>query len=138
VQQSSGAGCDGWVEPLGEQPTEGIAVDRLHNRVYFSSGTIPGTITVIGDHDNVCGGIAPASVADPADEIGLEVYSVAEVMRADLIADGIIDIFDLVYVAARYDSSDSTADLNEDGVVDIFDLVKVAKLYDQRLPGVGE
>jgi hypothetical protein len=117
---------------LDVQPLEGIAVDRLHNRVYFTSGTIPGTVTVIGDHDSVCGGIAPASVADESDEIGLDVYSVAEVMRADLIEDGIIDIFDLVYVASRYDSSDVTADLNEDGIVDIFDLVLVANQYGQQ------
>ncbi len=125
-------------QSLGEQPTEGIAVDRVNNRVYFSSGTTPGTVTVIGDHDSVCGGIAPASVADESDEIGLDVYSVAEVIRSDVTEDGIIDIFDLVYVAARYDSADTTADLNEDGTVDIFDLVIVANHYDQRVPGAGQ
>ncbi len=120
---------------LGEQPTEGIAVDRVNNRVYFSSGVSPGNVTVIGDHDTVCGGIAPASVADESDQIGLDVYSMAEVMQADLIEDGIIDLLDLVYVASRYDSNDPIADLNQDGIVDIFDLVIIANLYDQRLPG---
>ncbi len=124
---------------LDVQPTEGIAVDRVHNRVYFTSGVTPGTVTVIGDHDNICPDIAPASVTNSVDdEIGMEVYSVAEVVRSDVNEDGIIDIFDLVYVAARYDSADTTADLNEDGTVDIFDLVIVANHYDQRLPGVGE
>ena len=48
---------------------------------------------------------------------------------ADVIEDGIIDIFDLVYVASKFGSSDPSADLNNDGIVDIFDLVNVSGRY---------
>jgi subtilisin family serine protease len=52
----------------------------------------------------------------------------------DLIEDGLIDIFDIIYVAMRYDSDDPSADLTADGWVDIFDLVVVAGNYDQVGP----
>jgi subtilisin family serine protease len=52
----------------------------------------------------------------------------------DLIEDGLIDIFDVIYVAVRYDSDDPTADLTADGLVDIFDLVVVAGNYGQQGP----
>jgi len=123
-----------FAQNLGEQPSEGIAVDRVHNRVYFTSGVTLGTVTVIGDHDNICGGIAPASVKDGSDEIGLEVYSVAEILLSDVNDDGLVDIFDLAFLAARYDSNDPAADLNQDGVVDILDLALMAGHYGQKLP----
>jgi hypothetical protein len=52
----------------------------------------------------------------------------------DVTSDNIIDIFDLVYVAARYDSSDPAADVNADGLVDVFDLVIVGSNYDKKGP----
>jgi hypothetical protein len=39
---------------LGASPSEGIAVDRLHNWVYLSSGTAQGTVTVLGDSAQSC------------------------------------------------------------------------------------
>ena len=47
---------------------------------------------------------------------------------------GEVDIFDLVFVASRYESSDPTADINADGIVDIYDLVTIAENYGQKLP----
>jgi hypothetical protein len=49
--------------------------------------------------------------------------------KADVVEDGVIDIFDLSYVSSRYGSSDPSADLNGDGIVDIFDLVNVSGRY---------
>jgi YVTN family beta-propeller protein len=118
---------------VGDHPTEGIAVDRTTHRVYVTSGATPGQLTVIGDHTNICGGVAPAAVPDETDQITFDIFSVAEATRSDVNGDGVVDIFDLTFVAARYNSSDPAADLNQDDLVDIFDLTLVAGHYGQRL-----
>lgn len=121
---------------VGSNPTDGIAVDRQNSRVYVTSGDTPGTLTVIGDHETICGGVAPASVAEPTndDQITFDVYSVANVILSDVNEDGIVDIFDLTSVAARFGSNDPAADLNEDGIVDIFDLTLIAGNFGKQLP----
>jgi subtilisin family serine protease len=52
----------------------------------------------------------------------------------DVTGDNVIDIFDLTFIAVRYDSDDSSADIVADGIVDIFDLVIVAGNYGQQGP----
>lgn len=52
----------------------------------------------------------------------------------DVTGDGIINIFDLVFIASRYQSNDPTADLNINGQVDILDLVIVANNYGRTGP----
>ncbi len=52
----------------------------------------------------------------------------------DVTGDGLIDIFDLVFIATRYQSNDPTADIDTSGQVDILDLVIVANNYDQTGP----
>jgi hypothetical protein len=49
---------------------------------------------------------------------------------------GVIDIFDLAFVAARYNTDDPAADINLDGTVDIFDLTILASHYGQSKPEV--
>ena len=44
----------------------------------------------------------------------------------DVNADGVVDILDLVFVAARLGEMDAEADVNGDGIVNILDLVLVA------------
>ncbi len=45
-----------WPVPheLGTNPSEGIAVDRVRDRVYVSNGTTSGTVTVLGDNPETC------------------------------------------------------------------------------------
>jgi hypothetical protein len=50
-------------------------------------------------------------------------------LTGDVNGDGQVDIFDLTFVAARYNTNDLVADINGDGLVDIFDLVIVANNY---------
>ena len=45
----------------------------------------------------------------------------------DVNADGVVDILDLVFVAARFGEMDSEADVTGDGIVNILDLVRVAQ-----------
>ena len=52
----------------------------------------------------------------------------------DINGDNIINIFDLTFMAARFDSNDPAADINADGLVDIFDLVIAAGNYDRVGP----
>jgi uncharacterized repeat protein (TIGR01451 family) len=47
---------------VGENPSEGIAVDRDTDRVYVTSGTTPGTVTVLGDGTESC--LIPFAVDD--------------------------------------------------------------------------
>lgn len=55
-------------------------------------------------------------------------------LAGDVNGDNLIDIFDLAYLANRYNSTDPGADLNGDGIVDIFDLAMTANNYDRRGP----
>jgi len=52
----------------------------------------------------------------------------------DVTGDGIIDIFDLSYIAARVGTNDFLADLIPDGLIDIFDVVIAAGNYDRQGP----
>jgi YVTN family beta-propeller protein len=115
-----------------ENPSEGIAVDRINDRVYVSSGVSPGMVTVLGDHDNQCPTVAPATAGE-SNGFSLDVFSQVALMQGDATADGTIDIFDLAYIASRYNSDDYTADVNGDGLVDIFDLSFVASRYGQQI-----
>ena len=126
-----------FTQNIGSEATEGIAIDRATDRVYVSSGASPGTVTVIGDHATICGGVAPAAVPETSDQITYNLFSLVSVSRSDVNSDGVINILDLAWVAARFGSSDPTADLNGDGVVDMLDLSAVARDYGQHLPGVS-
>jgi YVTN family beta-propeller protein len=114
-------------------PSEGLAVDRVNDRVYVSSGINPGLVTVIGDHANQCSGVFPAAAPGGGKEFGFDLFSKAALASGDANADGLVDIFDLTFIAARYDSTDYTADVNADGLVDIFDLTLVASRYGQTV-----
>jgi DNA-binding beta-propeller fold protein YncE len=131
-------------------PADGLAIDRVSNRVYVASGFVPGLVTVIGDHADLCadaftkiasleqGASPPASREDP-DQIGVEIWqnkAADRPINSDVNQDGVVDIFDLTYVASRFGHSDPTADLNNDGQVDIFDLTIVAANYGQGKPAV--
>jgi hypothetical protein len=117
-------------QDVSDNPSDGIAVDRINDRVYVSSGANPGTVTVIGDHANQCPGVSPAAVSNQFD---LDFFSREALARGDATGDGLVDIFDLTFIASRYDSTDYTADVNGDGVVDIFDLTLVASRYGQAV-----
>ena len=135
----------GWVnrfhvpftQNVGPEPTEGIAIDRLSNRVYVTSGGSPGTVTVIGDHNNVCPGIAPAAVMENGNQITLDIYSVVSLTRSDVKQDGVINILDLTLVATHYGRDNAAADVTGDGRVDIFDLTTIAANFGRSVPGVG-
>ena len=51
---------------------------------------------------------------------------VPDVSAYDVTGDGVINILDLVFVAARLGEADTDADVNADGVVNILDLVLIA------------
>jgi hypothetical protein len=116
---------------ISDNPSDGIAVDRVNDRVYVSSGTSSGIVTVIGDHDNQCPGVFPATAPDDTGGFSLDIFSREALASGDATGDGLVDIFDLAYIAARYDSADYTADVNGDGLVNIFDLTMAASRYGQ-------
>jgi hypothetical protein len=55
-------------------------------------------------------------------------------LGGDVTGDGIIDIFDLSYIAARIGTDDALADFIPDGTIDIFDVVIAAGNYDRQGP----
>jgi YVTN family beta-propeller protein len=114
-------------------PTDGIAVDRIHDRVYISSGMSPGVVTVIGDHDSQCPAVAPAANTEETTGFNFDIFSREALFQGDATNDSVIDIFDLTFIASRYNSSNYRADVNDDGVVDIFDLTYVASRYGQKI-----
>jgi hypothetical protein len=59
---------------------------------------------------------------------------VITLLGGEVTGDGVINIFDLAFIAARYNSSDPLADITADGLVDIFDLVIAAGNYEQQGP----
>jgi YVTN family beta-propeller protein len=124
-----------YTQPVGDHPGQGIAIDRSTNRVYISSGTALGLVTVLGDSNNVCGDVSIAGTPAETDQITIEVHSAETALRSDINHDGRVDVLDLVLVAARYGSSDAAADLNGDGVVDILDVTMMAGYFGQALTG---
>ena len=72
-------------------------------------------------------------IEDEAEVIAPQVFAEdgTRLFNGDVTADGLVNIFDLSFVAARYGSSDTTADINADGTVDIFDLVMIAGKFGQ-------
>jgi YVTN family beta-propeller protein len=126
-----------FVNNVDVNPTEGLAVDRVNNRVYVTGGTTPGEVTVIGDHANICPGVAPAALPGDTEQISIDVLSIADLTRSDVTGDGWIDIFDLAFIAARFGSGDLEADITGDGSVDIFDLSIVASNYGRQTPGLN-
>lgn len=120
---------------VGDNPAEGIAIDRITNRVYVSSGASPGMVTVLGDHASLCAGVSPADTGNPAGDIGFDLFTRDTLSRGDVTGDAAVDILDLAFLAARYRSTDPAADVNGDGQVDILDLAIVARNYGQVFAG---
>jgi YVTN family beta-propeller protein len=124
-------------------PADGLAIDRATNRVYIASGFVPGTVTVIGDHADLCAdaftkiaSLEEGADQDP-DQIGVEIWEqnrTGTPARGDVNGDGRVNMLDLAYVASRFGSSTPAADLNGDGKVDIFDLVIIADNYGRDRP----
>ena len=54
---------------------------------------------------------------------------VPEPLPHDVTGDGVVNILDLTYVAARFGETDSDADVTGDGTVNILDLVLVAQNF---------
>jgi hypothetical protein len=50
-------------------------------------------------------------------------------LGGDLNGDGEIDILDLSYCAARFNTADATADITANGIVDIYDVVLIGKNF---------
>ncbi len=121
-----------YVQNVANNPGEGLAIDRTTNRVYVSSGTGLGLVSVLGDHTAVCGNVSVATAGED-NSITVDVYAVDAAARSDVNQDGRVDIFDLVLAAARYGSSDPAADLNGDGVVNVLDMTIIANDYGQTL-----
>jgi uncharacterized repeat protein (TIGR01451 family) len=59
---------------VGAAPSEGIAVDRASDRVYVTSGAMPGIVTVLGDGTDAC--LVPFGVTD--DGLHFEVVTVQD------------------------------------------------------------
>lgn len=74
-------------------------------------------------------GYLMAQQDEPKGELGI-----ITLPGGDVVADQVINILDLAFMAIRYRSSDPTADVNADGQVDIFDLTIAASNYNQRGP----
>ena len=109
-------------------------IDRLNGRVYIANGGTPGLVTVLGDHPDLCPGVAPASdQAQALDRFDFELFSLAALSQGDVTGDGRVDILDLAFIAANYGGDNPAADVNQDGKVDIFDLVTAANNFGQQV-----
>jgi hypothetical protein len=78
-------------------------------------------------------GDAGGSITPPAQFNTSGVVTVANILPGDLNGDGVVDIFDLLYLAralngwSGYVLCPVAGDVNGDGVVDIFDLLYLAR-----------
>ena len=71
----------------------------------------------------------PPSEEDVTPETLPEEEVMPEAVPYDVTGDGVVNILDLTFVAARFGESDSDADLTGDGTVNILDLVLIAQNF---------
>lgn len=71
----------------------------------------------------------PSPEEDVTPEILPEEEVMPETVPYDVTGDGVVNILDLTFVAARLGASDSDADLTGDGTVNILDLVLIAQNF---------
>ncbi len=109
------------------------AIDTEFNKVYAKMNEtleLYDELNYLGAHEKI----------EEAEKIELHLHKLIWIYICDLNDDGIVDIFDLVPIAAAYGSTpgdnnwNSNADLVQDDIVDIFDLVAVAGNYGEELP----
>ena len=74
-------------------------------------------------------GYLVAQNATPWGELGT-----IELPGGDVTEDDLINIFDLAFIASRYQTNDPAADINADGTVNIFDLTITAGNYERQGP----
>ena len=72
----------------------------------------------------------PSTEEDPMPEPPIEEDPMPERSPYDVTGDGVVNIQDLVFVAARLGETDSEADVTGDGIVNILDLVSIAQHLD--------
>lgn len=56
-----------------------------------------------------------------------------DISTYDVTGDGVINILDLVYVAARFGQETEEGDVNNDGIVNILDLTLIAKYFGEEI-----
>lgn len=71
----------------------------------------------------------PPPEEDPTPETPPEEDPTPELSPYDVNADGVVDILDLTFVAARLGEMDPEADVTGDGIVNILDLVSIAQNF---------
>lgn len=71
----------------------------------------------------------PSPEEDVTPETLPEEEVVPETVPYDVTGDGIVNILDLTFVAARFGEADADADLTGDGIVNILDLVLIAQNF---------
>jgi hypothetical protein len=72
------------------------------------------------------------ATANDEDRLDFELHTIHDnPPTTDVTGDGVINIQDLVFVAAHYGEEFAAADVTGDGKVDIFDLVTVASNFSQ-------
>ena len=71
----------------------------------------------------------PTSEEDAVPEQPSEEDTMPEPLPYDVTGDGVVNILDLTFVAARFGESDSDADVTGDGTVNILDLVLIAQNF---------
>lgn len=61
-----------------------------------------------------------------------------DISAYDVTGDGVINILDLVYVAARFGQETDAADVNKDGKVNILDLTLIAKHFEKEIEAASD
>jgi len=118
------------VQVNGSQTQTGIngsySFEQLPEGTYNVTASMPGHL--------------PAEKAD-VEVIGGKIIPVPDVilLAGDFDQNGVIDIYDLVAMAAVFGMTEASADINADGLVDIFDLVLVGMNFGKtESPWKGE
>lgn len=71
----------------------------------------------------------PSPEEDVMTETPPEEETMPEPLPYDVTGDGVVNILDLTFVAARFGASDADADVTGDGIVNILDLVLIAQNF---------
>lgn len=132
------------------QTAEGVTAEIIGEKYSEEDGILIVSLLMTLAEDYAENGELVSLTFQPTEDTGQDTSAIKEVFGTvitpglyDLVADGVVDIYDLIKFAKNFgktadnENTSIIADFNEDGIVDIYDLVRFAKHFGDTREGVS-